>query len=78
MKEYTNIILLRDKDSKHENIDLIIFTDESTETIENEIESIKEKWYLEEYPKSLLEEIIDTLTDKYDIDYCYQADEIYY
>jgi hypothetical protein len=73
-----NIILLRDKDSKHENIDLIILTDETRETIESEIERIKEKWYSEEYPNCLLEEIIDTLTDKYDIDYCYQANEIYY
>jgi DNA transposition AAA+ family ATPase len=73
-----NIILLRDKDSKHENIDLIILTDETRETIESEIERIKEKWYSEDCPPCLLDEIIDTLTDKYDIEYMQTVSEIYY
>ena len=78
MKNYNNIILLRDKDDKYEKVDLVILTNEETKTIENAIDEVKNKWYEEEYPYSLLEEIIFTLTEKYDIVYYMSSNEIYY
>jgi hypothetical protein len=78
MRDYSNIILLRDKDDKYEKVDLVILTNEETKTIEETIQQVKNKWYEEEYPYSLLEEIIDTLTEKYDIVYYMSSNEIYY
>lgn len=78
MKDYSNIILLRDKDDKYEKVDLVILTNEKTETIENAIDKIKDEWHENDCDYSLLEAIIDHLVDNYDITYCTSHNEIYY
>ena len=79
MKDYQNVILLRDKDSKYEDIDLVIFTNEETRVIERYIEDIKLRWSEEDCEYSLLDEIIEVLTIKHDcVVYTYPIDEIYY
>lgn len=78
MKDYTNIILLKDKDDKYEKVDLVILTNEETETIENAIDKVKDEWYENDCDYSLLEMIIDHLVDNYDITYYTSHNEIYY
>jgi hypothetical protein len=79
MKDYKNVIVLRDNDSRDGNIDLIIFTNESTETIESAIDELRKRWCENEYDWCLIDEIIEYLTCEYDcVVYARPFDEIWY
>ena len=76
--EYSNIILLRDNDSKYFDIDLIILTNESRETIEQAIDDVRLNWYENDCDYSLLEEIIDYLQETFNCKCYSHSEEIFY
>jgi hypothetical protein len=78
MENFENIILLRDNDSKYFDIDLIILTNETKETIENEIDDIYYQWYENDCDYSLLEAITEKLNEKFNCICYYNPQEIYY
>lgn len=75
---YENIILLKDNDSKYYDTDLIILTNETKETIENEIDDIRYQWHENDCDYSLLEAISDELHEKFNCICYYNPEEIYY
>ena len=82
MKDYKNIIVL--KDSETQKNEAVIFCNEECDTIEDEIQRIKQEYYDKgidrDYMFTELEYIFLELCNKYEIDYYIldDCDEICY
>ena len=79
MKDYKNVVLLRDNDNEQGRVDLVILTDKERKEIDDVINELKNRWYESECDFVLIDEIIDYLTLELDcVVYTHPIEEIWY